>query len=150
MVEAKAVPGKKTGQYSAALTLPKAGEWKITIKSGFGPSNLALLSMQATDPKVTVAALSERDRGKQLFVAKGCVTCHVDDRVDSKGIASDAGPNLTDKAFDPAYLALWLANPKIKPPSAPGKQMPDLGLSKTEIASLTAFINNGKTAAAKQ
>jgi mono/diheme cytochrome c family protein len=150
MVEARAVAGKKTGQYTAALTLPKAGEWKITIKSGFGPSNLALLPMQATDPNVKVAALSEGDRGKQLYVAKGCVSCHVNDRVEGKGIVDDVGPNLTGKAYDPAFLALWLANPKIKPPTSPGKEMPDLGLSKSEIASLTAFINNGKTAAAKQ
>ena len=64
------------------------------------------------------------------------------------GLQMDVGPELTGKTYDPAFLALWLANPKIKPPTKAGNEMPNLGLSKSDIASLTAFITNGKTAAA--
>jgi mono/diheme cytochrome c family protein len=150
-VEAKAVPGKKQGQYTAVITIPKTGEWKLTIRSGFGPSNLTLLPLQATDGKTTVASISESERGKQVFVAKGCLTCHVNERAPGeKGMVSDYGPSLTDKSYDPAFLAMWLENPRIKPPTTAGKEMPNLGLSKREITSLVAFINNGKTAAAKQ
>jgi len=89
------------------------------------------------------------ERGKRLFVAKGCVTCHVNKNVDG-GMQLDVGPDLTGKQYDPAFLALWLANPKIKPPTKPGAEMPNLGLSQREIASLTSFITGGKSVAVKQ
>jgi mono/diheme cytochrome c family protein len=148
-VEAKAVPGKKRGQYTAALTIPKSGEWKITVNSGFGPSRVTLLPMQALDANVKVAALSEPERGKRLFVAKGCVTCHVDAKsgVDG-GMASSYGPNLTEKKFDGGYLAQWLANPAIRPPTKADARMPNPELTQKEIGSLVAFINGGTIAAA--
>ena len=139
---------KESGRYSATLSVPKAGEWRITINSGWGNSATKLYPIPAVEAGKTVAALSDVERGKHLFAAKGCLACHVNTRVEGKGIVDDFGPNLSDKAFDPAYLAMWLANPKIKPPTNPGREMPLLGLSKAEIASLTAFINNGKSVAA--
>ena len=149
-VRAEATPGKVKGQYVASLTVPKAAEWRITIKSGFGPSDLTLLPMQATDGTGAVAAIADAERGKRLYVAKGCVTCHVNENVDVKGLVPDTGPNLTAKQNDPTYLAMWLENPKIRPRTNPNAEMPNLGLSKKEIASLTAFINAGKPVATKQ
>lgn len=150
VVRADAIPGKTKGQYTAALVVPKAGEWKVTIKSGFGPSDLTLLPMQAADGKGAVAAIAEGERGKRLFVAKGCITCHVTEAIDQKGLMHDVGPNLTGKTYDAAYLAMWLENPRIRPRTNPNAEMPDLGLNKKEVASLTAFINAGRVAAAKQ
>jgi cytochrome c553 len=150
VVRADAIPGKTKGQYIAALVVPKTGEWKVTIKSGFGPSDLSLLPMQASDGKGAVAAIAEGERGKRLFVAKGCITCHVNAAVDQKGMMQDVGPNLSGKTYDAAYLAMWLENPKIRPRTNPNAEMPDLGLSKKEIAALTAFINGGRAAATKQ
>lgn len=150
VVRTDAVPGRTKGQYTASLVVPRTGEWKVTIKSGFGPSDLPLLPMQATDGKRRVATISEGERGKRLFVAKGCISCHVNSAVDQKGVMQDVGPNLTGKTFDAAYLAIWLENPKIRPRTNPNAEMPDLGLTKNEVASLTAFINGGRTAAAKQ
>jgi mono/diheme cytochrome c family protein len=149
-VTVQATKMKEPGRYSAALTVPKSGEWRITINSGWGNSTTKLYPIQALEAGKTVASISEAERGRQLFAAKGCLTCHVNDRAGEKGVASDYGPNLTDKAYDPAYLAMWLANPKIRPPTKPGAEMPNFGLSKAEITSLVTFINNGKTAAAKQ
>lgn len=150
VVRADAIPGKTRGQYSAALVVPKTGEWKVTIKSGFGPSDLPLLPMQAIDGKSSVATISEGERGKRLFVAKGCISCHVNSAIDQKGVMQDVGPNLTGKTYDSAYLAMWLENPKIRPRTNPNAEMPDLGLTKKEVASLTAFINGTTAAAAKQ
>jgi mono/diheme cytochrome c family protein len=146
----KAVKLKESGHYAATLVVPKAGEWRVTINSGWGNSNNKLYPIQAVDAGKTVATIAAAERGKHLFVAKGCLTCHVNERVEGKGIVDDYGPNLSDKAFDPAYLAMWLENPRIKPPTTPGREMPVLGLSKAEIAALGAFINNGKTVASKQ
>lgn len=135
------------GQYTASLTVPKAGEWRVTVNSSWGNSHITLYPLQAVEAGRTVAALAAAERGKHLYAAKGCTTCHVNKEVEG-GLQMDVGPDLTGKTYDPAYLALWLANPKIKPPTKAGNEMPNLGLSKTEIASLTAFITNGKTAAA--
>src|SRR5882672_9265360 len=38
--------GKEAGQYTARLVLPQAGEWTITIHSGFGNSRVTLEPMQ--------------------------------------------------------------------------------------------------------
>ncbi|MDQ8165345.1 MAG: cytochrome c [Gemmatimonadota bacterium] len=150
VVRADAIPGKTKGQYTASLVVPKAGEWKVTIKSGFGPSDLPLLPMQATDGKSTIATISDGERGKRLFVAKGCITCHANATIDQKGPMQDVGPNLTGKTYDATYLAMWLENPKIRPRTNPNAEMPDLGLSKKEVAALTAFINGTTAATAKQ
>lgn len=148
-IRANALPGRKAGQYVASLVIPKAGDWRVTINSGWGSSNVTLLPMPATDGAATVAEITDAERGKRLFLAKGCATCHVNKNVEG-GMQMQVGPELTGKEYDPAFLALWLANPKIKPPTKPGNEMPNLGLSQREIASLTAFIAGGKSVAARQ
>src|SRR5439155_21026858 len=46
---AAATAGRETGQYTATLTLPQAGQWTITIHSGFGNSRVTLLPVTAID-----------------------------------------------------------------------------------------------------
>jgi cytochrome c553 len=141
--------GAKDGEYVGTLAVPKAGEWRVTIRSGFGRSDLALLPLQATDGRGAVAALTAAERGRHLFVAKGCVMCHERAGLETKPMAAVA-PDLTGRTFDPAYLALWLANPRIRPPTKGYGEMPNLGLSQQEIAALSAFINDGTRVAARQ
>lgn len=140
--------GARDGEYVGTITVPRAGEWRVTIRSGFGRSDLALLPLQATDGRA-VAAMPAAERGRHLFVAKGCVMCHERAGMDTKPMIAEA-PDLTGKTYDPAYLALWLANPRIRPPTNQYLEMPNLGLSQPEIASLTAFINGGTSVAARQ
>lgn len=80
------------------------------------------------------------DTGRQLFLAKGCVVCHINDRVieNSKVYSVDVGPNLTSYSNDPDFLRKWLANPTGVRSSA---TMPVLGLSDSEIEALIKFIN---------
>ena len=139
---------KLDGQYTASLTVPKTGEWHVTINSSFGNSNIKLQPLQAVEAGKTVAVLADAERGKHLFAAKGCTTCHVSKEVEG-GLQLDVGPDLTGKTYDAAYLAMWLANPRIKPPTKAGNEMPNLGLSNTEIRSLVAFVNGGRVAAGK-
>ena len=118
------------------------------MNSGWGNSHIKLYPIQAVEAGKTVAALTATERGKHVYAAKGCTTCHVNKDVEG-GLQMDVGPDLTGKTYDPAYLALWLANPAIRPPTdAKRGPMPNLGLSKVEVVALTAFITNGKTAAA--
>lgn len=139
--------------YRGTITFPEPGEWQVTVHSGFGRSRAVLLPWRVVDSitpvRGTVEAhletaglpvFSEAERGRRLFAALGCVTCHVHREVGIKGEVSDYAPELTDRRFEAEYLARFLANPSIKPPTD-GKRMPNLGLRDKDIAPLIAFIN---------
>ena len=139
--------------YRGSITFPERGDWQVTIHSGFGRSRAVLVPWRVVDsvtavrgtvethlPKIGVPALSESERGRRMFAATGCVTCHVHRDVGIAGEVSDFGPDLTDRKFPAAYLARFLADPTIKPPTN-GKQMPSLALREKDIAPLIAFIN---------
>ena len=128
-----------SGHYTASITLPSAGEWSITIRSGFGKSDLTLLPLTVVATGAGLARpVSDVDRGRRLFVAKGCETCHVQIGV---------GPKLDGKRFDSTYIAGFLANPT---PPDPGKPaMPNLGLRQREIASLVAYLNGNRVVGAR-
>ena len=131
---AAATPGTETGRYAATLALPRAGEWTITIQSGFRDSKTTLMPLQVVVPgSQSSIALTEAERGRRLFVAKGCVTCHVQIAV---------GPDLTGKRYDAAYLKQFLADPSRVASARRGTfPMPNLGLKQPEITALVAFIN---------
>jgi len=130
-----------TGRYAATLTLPHAGAWTITVYSGFGPSNLTLMPVPAANAGRPMAEPTLADRGQRLFVAKGCLTCHLHDAVPASG-AVKVGPDLSGRRFDADYLRRFLADPNIATTRGPGGfEMPNLNLAPREIAALAAFIN---------
>ena len=138
--QAVATPGGEAGQYVASLTLPRPGEWTITIYSGFGNSQVTLLPLQAIAPGAQApSSPPDSERGRRLFVAKGCVTCHVHGDIQGSGTVA-IGPNLTERRRPADYLRLFLANPAIAPQSGTFR-MPDLGLKPQEIAALAAFLS---------
>jgi hypothetical protein len=134
----------REGGYRATITVPQPGEWRITINSGWGASKGTLLPLRAIEStERRPAALAESARGRLLFAAKGCVTCHVHGGVDIVGQLANFGPNLSERRFSPQYLAQFLADPSIKPPAVVnGPRMPNLALKQGDIASLIAFIND--------
>jgi len=74
-----------------------------------------------------------------LFLAKGCVMCHVHQAVpESAQVSLSIGPDLSQYHNSPDFLRSWLANPSGVRPST---GMPDLGLSAGEIDALIAFLN---------
>ena len=145
VVNGRAWETPKAGTYRASLTVPQTGNWQITIESGFGNSKGTLLPLRAVDSTQKIAALSSAERGRQLFAAKACVTCHVHRSVDIAVMIKDFGPDLSDKRFPAEYLERFLADPSIKPPTPPrNAQMPNPQLRQPEIASLIAFINSDR------
>ena len=130
------------GRYVAAVTLPRAGEWSLTIDSDFNENRVTLLPMLATGPGTHAPpALSPHERGRRLFVAKGCLTCHVHAAVEGSGKAS-VGPDLTEPRFDAGYMARILDDPSILPASGTFR-MPDLELKPHEIEAIVAFLEAG-------
>ncbi len=141
VVDVAAVPAKSEGRYTAVLTVPATGEWTVTVHTGFGNNRSALLPLAAVEAGKAPAALAAGERGRHLFVAKGCITCHAHKAVNDRGTV-DVGPDLTGRHFPVEYLAQFLANPASVPARRGSIGMPNLGLRDKEIAALTTFLNS--------
>jgi hypothetical protein len=134
--KSNALATKAKGEYTAELTLPRPGEWKITVVSGFNNSQLELPPLRVIAPGSTLPApFSPPTRGLRLFASKGCVGCHRHIEVNPERVA-DAKFDLTGKRFPQDYLKKFLADPSVKP-----AEMPNLNLKNDEIEALAAFIN---------
>lgn len=98
----------------------------------------ALVSQPSAAP--SASAITAAEQGKALFQNKGCITCHINDRVNGgrREFTMDGIPNLTAYRNDPAFLRRWLADPQAV---KPGASMPNLRLQPDEIESLIAFLN---------
>ena len=139
-VRARGVPAKTAGTYRASVTPPAAGDLEIRIASGFGQSNVSLLPIQAHASVARAVPVPDFERGRRLFVAKGCVTCHVHGDL-RKYMGSSLGPELTGRRYTTDFLSKWLT----APPTTPTRgdfAMPDLDLDAREIAAITAFLND--------
>lgn len=130
-------PGQ--GTYAATFTAPSAGPLYLTIKSGFGASNLRLYPAAVIAAGATPPAMSVSDRGRALFVAKGCNACHTNadlvDRPDNQQIK--VGPELGGHRLARDYVIQ-----KVKKPAS--ETMPDLGLSDAEISAIATFLTGGE------
>jgi cytochrome c2 len=84
--------------------------------------------------------ISEIETGQALFVAKGCVACHLNQRIDRRyyDFSTEVGPDLSKFSASPDFLRQWLGNPAALKPET---YMPDLNLSPDEIEALIAFLN---------
>lgn len=92
---------------------------------------------------VSDESISQVELGQQLFVAKGCITCHVNANVPNSDeywtIDPEGATNLTNFSASPEVLRIRLKNPK---DAKSNTQMPKLNLSDAEIEALIAFINS--------
>jgi hypothetical protein len=141
-VKASAVATKTTGEYRATLVLPHPGNWTLQIDNGLHDSSLPDMTV-ITSGSPAPPPLSQVALGERLFVSKGCIGCHINREIQAKNVV-DMGPDLTGKRFPEAYLKSFLADPQaaLRGKAGPERgEMPNLGLAKSEIATLTAFIN---------
>jgi hypothetical protein len=141
-------PGNDAGHYHATLVLPREGDWVLTINAGY---RVTLLPVRAVGVGVAPPTVTAEERGRRLFVAKGCVTCHQND-LDTGNPSSTVGPVLVAGKYQPAFLSRMLADPAALIPPRPESyvRMPDLQLDAQEIASLVAFIDAPRATAARR
>jgi cytochrome c oxidase subunit 2 len=87
--------------------------------------------------------------GRDAFIANGCGSCHTIRGTPARG---QVGPDLTHVGSRASIAALTLPNTRaalrdwLRDPqhAKPGNRMPDLGLSRSEIASLVAYLEGLK------
>lgn len=131
------------GTYTATFTAPAAEQVYLTIKSGWGESDLRLYPVPVVQRGVTRQAMGAAERGQILFVAKGCNACHANadltSRPDNHQIAT--GPDLGGKRLTRAYVIQ-----KIKSPAS--ENMPNLGLNDAEANAIAAFLTRPEAATA--
>lgn len=85
---------------------------------------------------------SQIETGRQLFLAKGCITCHYNSRAadrDDYWTIDTGAPDLSNYSSHPDILSIRLKDPKA---AKSDSKMPNLGLKETEIEALIAFINS--------
>ena len=141
-VQGTVAPGRADGQYVASFSVPEPGDWTLTIESGWGNSKLTLLPIKAIAAGTAQPiALAAAELGRHLFVAKGCVGCHVRSEANLEQ-GAEIGPSLTGKRWAQEWLQRFLANPAMADRPRTGSfVMPNLNLRQTEIAGLVAFLN---------
>jgi mono/diheme cytochrome c family protein len=141
-VTTPAVARSAEGTYAVTFTAPAAERVFLTLKSGFGNTQLRLYPQPVVAAGGSRPAMSASDRGQVLFVAKGCNTCHVNSDL-AGGPENDAltvGPALGGR-----HLAREYVFQKVQHPAS--QVMPDLGLSDAEASAIAAFISGEQAAA---
>jgi mono/diheme cytochrome c family protein len=133
------------GMYKSQVTIPASGEWNVQIFNGFGRGSGTSFTIKARGSlDATPSPMLPYDRGKQLYVTKGCAGCHSHEL--TKDIqAANIGPDLSEPKYANAYLARFLANPAIKTDWKGQWRMPNLSLKPDEIRALIAFLNQDKS-----
>lgn len=90
---------------------------------------------------VSDSSMSDAEVGARLFVAKGCISCHLNGNVATgyEYFTIEMGaPDLTNFSASPDVLRIRLKDPAAVKSDT---QMPNLGLREDEIEALIAFIN---------
>ena len=87
------------------------------------------------------SSIPQVELGQQLFIAKGCITCHVNSKVARSYEYStiSVGTDLSKFSASPEALRLRLKDPTLVKSDT---QMPNLDLAEYEIEALIAFINS--------
>jgi hypothetical protein len=97
---------------------------------------------KSSSEAISEPSISQVDLGRQLFIAKGCITCHLNSRVASSSeywTIEMGATNLSKFSASPEALRLRLKDPSSVKSDT---KMPNLNLSEAEIEALITFINS--------
>ena len=115
-----------------------AGFALLAVGTGVISSNGAKAKSEAYGD----SSLSQVELGRQLFLAKGCITCHSNSKASGSSKYMTVGmgaPDLSKFSASPDALRQRLKDPtQVKSDT----MMPNLDLSEPEIEALIAFINS--------
>lgn len=109
-----------------------------------GAGQASAVEAQAKSESVVAetSSISQVEYGKQLFIAKGCITCHYNSKAGSSSeywTIEMGAPNLSNFSANPEIIFMRLKDPaSVKSDT----NMPNLELKEFEIEALVAFINS--------
>jgi hypothetical protein len=131
-LEFNATSDRNAGRYFATVTIPETGDWTISIRHGFGNGKTTMLPIKVLAAGSAPVVMAAEERGRHLFAAKGCVTCHVEEKV---------APDPRTLTYNEAFVKKLLADPGSVPSRrSSDMKMPQLDLSESEIAALTSYL----------
>ena len=126
-----------TGALAGLCLLVGAG----TFMTGMTTPKVEGQSKESSEISIESSA-SQVELGRQLFIAKGCITCHYNDRAADRSeywTIEIGATDLSNFSASPEVLFVRLKDPAA---AKSDTKMPNLGLKKTEIEALVAFINS--------
>lgn len=137
------------GLIGATLTLRRRNRWAMALTVACLAVGAASFMMGSAVPAVEAqnvsssnASISQVELGRQLFLAKGCITCHTNSRAASSSeywTIEMGAPDLSKFSANPEVIFMRLKDPtSVKSDT----NMPNLDLTKVEIEALVAFINS--------
>ncbi len=147
--------GARKGYYTAIIRVPDSDRVTLTVKSGFGAGgwgDLTLVSLPVTRAGEPRPIVAPAERGRQLFVAKGCGSCHLNGDVPEfahlNRTITGVGPDLTGRRLEASYIRQRLSDPGSLPPIGTGNvRMPNLDLATADVEALVALLTGSGTRA---
>lgn len=90
--------------------------------------------LPAGPPQAPAGPRALVERGRELFVERGCYGCHT-----IGALGTPIAPDLsrTGRRYDEAYLRRWIRDPALQRPTA---HMPRLDLAEADVEALAAFL----------
>jgi cytochrome c2 len=135
-------------KYSHAHKLENLAEAEIVAMTHYlMKTSQAYVADPKTNKLDSVKATGDAKKGKELFMTRGCVSCHnhADKDMPKLKEGRNFGPDLSQVAakFDSperkAWLASWIKNPAAY---SPHTQMPSLQLSDQDSADIAAWLTS--------
>ncbi|RPJ26343.1 MAG: hypothetical protein EHM33_11930 [Chloroflexi bacterium] len=132
---------RRKSRLALALTVAAIS---VGVASFMMGSAVPVVEAQSKPSSETLAdsSVSQVELGRQLFLAKGCITCHYNDRAAGRSeywTIEMGATDLSNFSASPEVLFVRLKDPAA---AKSDTKMPNLGLKKTEIEALIAFINS--------
>jgi hypothetical protein len=148
LITVSTTPGNRKGSYLASFRVPEGERLSLKIQTGFsggGWGDLSVTGIPVIGSSQARPQLSPVERGRQLFVMKGCGMCHVNLGIPEYGeqnrVMNGVAPELTGRQLEARYVRQRLTNPSSLPKIGDGPvRMPNLELAPAEVDALVAML----------
>ena len=128
---------RQPGVYRATFTAPDADKALLRVDTDFHDWNVALYPIPVRS--------APEDRGRSLYVAKGCVGCHTknDDAALEDYPQMRVGPDLTGRSYPSAWLVQKITDPAsiAEGRRMTGTVMPQLEVTAAEAQAIASYLN---------
>lgn len=139
----------RPGVYRATFTVPETESLRLRVDGDFNGWTVDLLPVAVRGSGAARPASNDasvlQDRGRALFVAKGCIGCHVkqDDPALSDYQKMHEAPELTGRGYPTDWLVQKITNPASVRDGqrVAGFAMPRLEVSVAEAQAIAGYIN---------